>query len=255
MNPKLTLPEELEKHREVLENTERDVIVATLLEETPVITDSKLGGTPYYPEGMVYPLDKKGEPMLLLAQINFSDLPDNDKFPKQGLLQFFLPKSDELFGWDEGNGDDDIKILFHENVISELNQTPLVEWKENYEDEDGYFPVAKSSKFQFSKTTEFINSQVDYYYSDLIQIDLSECGIKEIDSQDSHYQTKLLGYPGFCQQDPRQPTDDRDILLFQLSTETDNVYIADAGIMNFFISPSDLKKLDFSNVLYNWDCY
>ena len=29
----------------------------------------------------------------------------------------------------------------------------------------------------------------------------------------------------------------------------------DCGVGNFFINAEDLKRLDFSNVLYNWDCY
>ena len=28
----------------------------------------------------------------------------------------------------------------------------------------------------------------------------------------------------------------------------------DCGVANFFISRTDLEKLDFSRVLYNWDC-
>ncbi|MBO7381562.1 MAG: DUF1963 domain-containing protein, partial [Neisseriaceae bacterium] len=28
----------------------------------------------------------------------------------------------------------------------------------------------------------------------------------------------------------------------------------DAGVGNFFITADDLKKRDFSRVLYNWDC-
>ncbi|NEO53661.1 MAG: DUF1963 domain-containing protein [Okeania sp. SIO3B5] len=29
----------------------------------------------------------------------------------------------------------------------------------------------------------------------------------------------------------------------------------DTGIGDFFIKPSQLKVLDFSTVLYNWDCH
>jgi uncharacterized protein YwqG len=33
------------------------------------------------------------------------------------------------------------------------------------------------------------------------------------------------------------------------------VSFGDSGVANFFISPSDLERLDFSRVLYTWDCY
>ncbi|ETJ18863.1 hypothetical protein Q604_UNBC18576G0001, partial [human gut metagenome] len=29
----------------------------------------------------------------------------------------------------------------------------------------------------------------------------------------------------------------------------------DGGVCNFFINKDKLKNLDFSDVLYNWDCY
>ena len=29
----------------------------------------------------------------------------------------------------------------------------------------------------------------------------------------------------------------------------------DMGVANFFIEPNALKNLDFTNVLFNWDCY
>ncbi|MBF1069181.1 MAG: DUF1963 domain-containing protein, partial [Prevotellaceae bacterium] len=49
-----------------------------------------------------------------------------------------------------------------------------------------------------------------------------------------------------------------DTLLFQLDSETvDEEEITmwgDCGVGNFFINCEDLKRLDFSNVVYNWDC-
>ncbi|WP_368142037.1 DUF1963 domain-containing protein, partial [Collinsella aerofaciens] len=66
------------------------------------------------------------------------------------------------------------------------------------------------------------------------------------------------GYPIFTQSDPH---DDRDPLwnkatdlLLQIDS-TNDVSFGDSGVANFFISPSDLERLDFSRVLYTWDCY
>lgn len=69
------------------------------------------------------------------------------------------------------------------------------------------------------------------------------------------------GYPDFTQEDPRSAADgtaDHTILLFQLNSYTgDDLKImwGDMGVGNFFITPEALKKKDFSNVLYNYDCY
>ncbi|MCM1133810.1 MAG: DUF1963 domain-containing protein [Ruminococcus flavefaciens] len=46
--------------------------------------------------------------------------------------------------------------------------------------------------------------------------------------------------------------------MFQLDTDDDErgyrVIWGDSGIGNFFISTENLRNLDFSDVLYNWDC-
>ena len=70
--------------------------------------------------------------------------------------------------------------------------------------------------------------------------------------------SKMGGYPYFTQFDPRsEETSQYDTLLFQLDTDMRKeigVMWGDAGVGNFFINRENLKKLDFSDVLYNWDC-
>lgn len=52
--------------------------------------------------------------------------------------------------------------------------------------------------------------------------------------------------------------DEPYILLFQIDSDSNDngfeIYSGDNGIANFFIKRSHLEKLDFSQVLYNWDC-
>jgi len=44
-------------------------------------------------------------------------------------------------------------------------------------------------------------------------------------------------------------------LLLQLdSDDSIDLMWGDSGVGNFFIKDEDLKNLNFSNVLYNWDC-
>jgi uncharacterized protein YwqG len=81
---------------------------------------------------------------------------------------------------------------------------------------------------------------------------LDEDELEELDESNySNTTHKLWGYPSFTQDDPRET--DEYMLLFQLVSD-EYVSIGDAGIMNFFIKPKDLKSRDFSNVWYNWDC-
>ena len=43
----------------------------------------------------------------------------------------------------------------------------------------------------------------------------------------------------------------------EITINYENGYImwGDCGVCNFFINKDKLKNLDFSDVLYNWDCY
>jgi uncharacterized protein YwqG len=69
---------------------------------------------------------------------------------------------------------------------------------------------------------------------------------------------KIGGYPMFTQWDPRIENDDRTVLLFQLDSDysagNTKVMWGDSGVCGFFCTPDELRKRDFSNVLYNWDC-
>jgi len=68
---------------------------------------------------------------------------------------------------------------------------------------------------------------------------------------------QIGGYPFFTQRDGRSE-DEEEVLLLQIDSEynTDiNISFGDDGIANFFITPENLKKRDFSKVRYYSDCY
>ena len=54
------------------------------------IKSSKFLGMPYLPVGTDYPKDKDGKPLILWAQLNFSEIPHLDDYPKNGIMQFFV---------------------------------------------------------------------------------------------------------------------------------------------------------------------
>ena len=72
------------------------------------------------------------------------------------------------------------------------------------------------------------------------------------------WESKLGGYPAFTQCDPRyydKNLERFNTLLLQLDCEDEcDLMFGDTGVANFFINEEDLKKLDFTKVLYNWDC-
>ena len=68
---------------------------------------------------------------------------------------------------------------------------------------------------------------------------------------------QIGGYPFFTQRDGRSE-DEEEVLLLQIDSEYTadiDISFGDDGIANFFITPENLKKRDFSKVRYYSDCY
>jgi len=188
---------------------------------------------PYWPSDREYPGDK-----VFLAQINMKDIPDNTEFPKEGILQFFLGTSDGY-----GLFDGDYLVVFHKEIGTPA-EVSLCE-SENT-------PVEKPGKILIGEKTTEKMSVCDYRFpetdEDSIYLD------PELFGEGS----KLLGYPCFIQYDPRDYEEDKqkyDTLLLQLDSDSGYVYWGFQGLGSFFINGQKLKEGDFSDVMYNWDCF
>ena len=83
---------------EALASSKLPAIHLTPTSEKPVNPlDSMFWGECYLPEGEQIPQTSDGEPMRLLAQINFAQIPKLPGFPSQGLLQFWLDDNADNF--------------------------------------------------------------------------------------------------------------------------------------------------------------
>ncbi|STZ09024.1 Domain of uncharacterised function (DUF1963) [Moraxella caprae] len=82
------------------DNVKHPVVYLKLGENSPTtLFQSKVGGKPYLPIGMEYPKNRKtGNPLTLLAQINFAEMPPLPDYPTKGILQFFVDRDDEDYG-------------------------------------------------------------------------------------------------------------------------------------------------------------
>ena len=85
------------------------------------IADSHLGGAPYLPRDVSYPMGADGQPLWLCAQINFAQVPPMEGFPQKGILQFFLSdwRYDGCFGLDSGEdqtAQDQWRVCYYPNV-------------------------------------------------------------------------------------------------------------------------------------------
>lgn len=255
--------------------------------ETTVF-DSKMGGTPYFPKGMEYPTVREGEnagkPLYFLAQINFGKLPKIDGFPEKGILQFFAGcRGDYVYGanFDDLRNQNAFRVIYHETVLDDAPQgeTPDVEFDEEFLPFRGEFRLTaeKPSQMSVSCCDFRYEKAVLSVYNELFGANVTkmfgEGGLCQTDEPlfDALMETRELngtrmgGYPYFTQDDPRGWKDEysgQTVLLFQSDSENggdpknwlDDVCWGDMGVGNFFITPEDLAKRDFSNVLYTWDC-
>ncbi|MEG4943457.1 DUF1963 domain-containing protein [Microcoleus sp. F4-D5] len=274
MNYKLEVPlsPELEKYRDRIEATIKPYIeIQTQNNDDVNWCQSKFGGFPYLPKGFEYPKTCDGKYLFLLAQLNFDEIPPLDGFPDRGILQFYIA-DDDLYGLNLDNSanadnhtiEDRFKIMYFpqpdfqvENIITNYDFLP----------EPEYFPVQGCYGLQFTKKYAPISTH-DYQFPELLGGEIHELFMNheiedeylEISQPVGH---KIGGYPDFTQEDVRKYRSNSeqkqkpDILLLQMDTdcnETVDIMWGDSGVGNFFIDELALRELDFSEVLYNWDC-
>ena len=244
------------------------------------IFDSKFGGFPYWDENMEYPTDKNGDALILLAQINFEKTPiEDERFPKEGILQFFIGTND-LMGADFDNmtAQNGFRVVYHEDINTSVTKEQIRAQGIRANTElDGaseeYFPFYKQYEITFEESMEPISTASNNFEEILKQSaeEVLKCDIEDVWSifesdeeelvNDTFYVCghKILGYPFFTQWDPRE--DDEmyknkkyDTLLLQIDSVGDILW-GDSGVGNFFINEEDLKNKNFNNVMYTWDCY
>ncbi|MEG4117795.1 YwqG family protein [Microcoleus sp. N9_B4] len=278
MKTTLDLPAELEPFRQEIESSEKPVIKITYERKATDFWSSKFGGVPYLPKGYDFPKDSDGKYMHLLAQLNFEEIfaqvPYLAPFPKQGILQFYIGDTD-LYGMDLDNLDNqkDFKLLYVAEIDKNnfstdfaflLNQelegfSPL-----NYNDVNN---PQECLALDFSLHHEWIGCE-DYQFkhfftiesieklSNLMRADNFKLG-RWYNANIGNYQTKIGGYAYFTQTDPREDSPqykDHKVLLLQMMSDGEICW-GDCGVGNFFIRAEDLEILDFSKVIYNYDCH
>ena len=218
-------------------------------EETLGLTESKFLGKPYFPLSFNYPKDKAGNPMILLAQINFSETPKLNNYPEKGILQFYI----------SGNNwyDNEAKVIYHETI--EESQTNFDFLKDELYSES---PVNYEHSLTFSKQEEFGGSEdfrFDYSFNGLdyweFEDSLNASQKEEIEKFFYNIGHKIGGYAYFTQSDPRDYDEKskNDVLLLQIDTD-EEIMFGDSGVCNFFINEEDLKNKKFENAYFNWDC-
>ena len=254
---------------------------------TPELTDTKLGGLPYWDADEAYPTDAKGRKMMLLAQVNFSKDRMGAPLPQEGILQFFITadEDDGTYGCDPKYmcAQTNFRVVFHEHIDAGVTRQQVEAMDLPICEESDASPVYHETALDVSTATSYPAPSVsgfDEMFNEAIHNLFNEPpttprhyfahkeneeALDEILCGEEHAQ--LLGHPSFTQYDPRdEDTYSRyDTLLLQIPSifdedlcdgNGDDVTMwGDCGIANFFINSEDLARHDFSRVLYNWDCY
>ncbi len=156
----LLLPKELETFRSEIEETLLSAVIISPFKRSTSLTESKFAGEPYLPYYQTYPKDITGEPMRLLAQINFAEMPTLQDFPSQGILQFFI--SSNIFT-NAAHYHEDIfqqfyKIRFYPTVNTDI-AAPIHETTVNASND--WFPINQELALQFRSEQEPV-SALDY---------------------------------------------------------------------------------------------
>lgn len=241
----------------------------------PGLLDSKFGGLPYWEPSQPYPQDSRGYKLFLLAQINFDQFHVKQPLPQGGMLQFFI-RDDDVYGLDFDRPDvqDTFRVVYHPEIDYSVTREQVLALDIPTHEDAESSPVFQETAVALEPSAAYLHCgdvRFDRLFSQLVQEVLGEeLGDQNVyrylgsddfaylDEQCSTNGHRLLGYPYFTQCDPRPANSPYDTLLFQMDSDIvdheDVVLWGDCGVANFFINGDDLKRLDFSRVLYNWDC-
>lgn len=242
---------------EYKKRTAKECYKFNIIEKTPDILDDKLGGNPYLPKGEEYPLDKNGDAMPLLMQVNLKNI-DLEGWPKTGILEVFVDKELE---WPC-----QYVVKYFEEGLEYQTEFPKIDLD--------YFIIDSPMKIKLEK--DICHMPISDYRSNDILCEISnelfQTEIKNsmeldkiVDNDDwiielmdniSNPEGTVGGYADFTQADPRDNNlKDKDECLIKLDSCLDNrLCIGDAGILFVLISKKDIENCNFDNAIVDWDC-
>lgn len=248
--------------------TEKEVLTFSTEEATNnTLTTSKAGGIGYFPRFLPYPKNTNGQPLTLLAQLNFEELPHLENYPTTGILAFYVDDFDDLIGLElekrAANTLPGYRVFYFKDTQAEAySKETITQYFDAFSEEERYTIVEHEVKLTGTIEKRLLLSS-SYDFNAYYKQDFYAYFDENEDLLDQLYETFYTGgtimggYPFFTQEDPRMYSEHvtQTEVLFQLDSDFDNIMWGDAGVANFFISKEDLANLNFQNVLYNWDCY
>jgi uncharacterized protein YwqG len=258
-DPLLDLPAELDTYRAAIAATVLPIIAIDTSELVPRSrTASQLGGRPWWPKALPYPAAKdSGEPLYLLAQINFADVPPLLNFPTAGLLQVFIA-ADGALGCDYENplASPGFHCAYHTDLKQAARTDLAFLAREPGNSPLGTPLIARAMSFQRDAMAV---DPSDYRLTELLGVLVDDDEAFEAYCEwHAAPPIRLGGYPTFTQADPRGYTGRASVGIGDVSLLTidtaDGIMWGDSGATQILMRLRDLKARDFSRVAYNWDC-
>lgn len=249
-------------------------------ERRPAVTDSKIGGKPYWPAGKKYPVDDHGNKMLMVMQVNCHQGGLKAPLPEQGMLQWFISVNDERMYGCRGNYDEDgsgFAIVYH----SEVTDGPMKNGQPSHDlVDDEFTPVKREVAIdvEIGQTTMGVtDGRFNGLFFDVVakitgvqQAGDGKMWYEYLDNDDCLYLEQqlgmkrpchqMLGFPVYSQDEARRDIALHDTLLFQLDSQFSTmdrkplVMWGDMGSGFVFINRDDLAALNFARTYYCWDC-
>ncbi|RME97564.1 MAG: DUF1963 domain-containing protein [Bacteroidetes bacterium] len=223
-----------------------------------------MGRINFWPADLAWPTDPQGRPLFGLLQLNLSELPTLPGWPAHGILQFFV-KDDAFWGAHplEPTQQDNFRLHYHD--VRQPTQVKLLEdfsFLPAYED----LPLERELYLAVSGTLDSMPlPPEDYRFPQHLGPFFEVFGedkwarLGEYRRAIGTVGHRLGGYPGFIQDDPRQPQDNWELLL-QLDTDPQlGLRWGDYGVAHWFYraeataSRSPQPAHAFSEVWYGWE--
>ena len=244
----------------------------------PQITDSKIGGVPYWPADKEFPVDASGQKMLMVMQVNCAEARFKAPLPEQGMLQWFISLNPERMYGCQGNYDDDgsaITVVYHDEVV----EGPMMTDVPTHDTVDDMLtPVKREVAITILPEDTAMGVSDGHFNGLFFDIVKGITGVdytgkmwyEYLDNEDCLYYEQnlgmkrpchqMLGYPAYTQDEVRRDLDSHDTLLFQLDSQYSAidkkqlVMWGDMGSGYVFINSRDLAARDFTTLFYCWDC-
>jgi uncharacterized protein YwqG len=263
MQSPLQLPKLLNRFQEFLNRSVQPAAqVHPRIAKTPLSPlVSKFGGKPYLKFGESLPTNPKAEILTFIAQLNFAELTARlpmlgEVLPTKGILQFFYDLEEAPWG---GGLEDSAywRVIFHPE--------PDLAHCENMT-----IPILSASEeasIEYSLLHSFPDVEILNELFTLSETE-EEAYLEFMDTDDSS-KHQVLGYPWSIQGDPCFEAQSLSKQLFPNSESAEPWHLlwqidsdevldfmwGDMGMLYILIQEQDLRKADFSRVIFVLQCY